>query len=480
MNAYTHLSRLGLQRKAALRCGAALLFCVGLLVAGQEPPPIPQDPSPTDGQRHHRPTAEVAPAASPALPEVQSPEDSAVEAQLRQQLVGKPLYLRGGYLGDTLNFDQNGRLLSSSPRGSYTLCAIEIDKVRVTKRKVELEGMRYGLHFLGALPYEDPTKALDRVKITPKKKVVRITIDRQAVVKLKALKEPKEPKEPRAAKEPKAAKEKDTAWPWPRGDKTVDLTPVIERPEVSEVDQGAAPDAPTAQAPPPAQPAAPPQSAGPPQNAAPARQAAPAAQAAPATQAVQAPMPDAPPIETGDATTSPAHAAGLLKTALDGVFAEGLDDRMKAAMPEFWKLYYQSAAARTDYRPADPSVLRQNAVDKKARLLSTFEPESNEYAQANAVAGLALYHVVIGADGRPGEIAVARPIGFGLDENAVASIRNAKFSPAIKGGQPVPVLLDLVVQFRIYSKRTSVVSAPGSGDQPSAPTLPGPYSLQRK
>lgn len=153
---------------------------------------------------------------------------------------------------------------------------------------------------------------------------------------------------------------------------------------------------------------------------------------------------------------------------------------MMAAMPDFWKLYYQSAAAKTDYRPADPGVLRQNTVDKKARLISTFEPESNEFAQANGVAGLALYHVVIGADGRPGEIAVARPIGFGLDENAVESIRNAKFSPAIKGGQPVPVMLDLVVQFRIYSKRTSVVSAPGAGDQPSAPILPGPYTVQHK
>ena len=73
---------------------------------------------------------------------------------------------------------------------------------------------------------------------------------------------------------------------------------------------------------------------------------------------------------------------------------------------------------------------------------------------------MALYHVVVGADGKPGEIAVARPIGFGLDENAVASIRKASFSPAMKDGKPVPVLLDLVVQFRIYSKRTSVMGTP--------------------
>jgi hypothetical protein len=92
---------------------------------------------------------------------------------------------------------------------------------------------------------------------------------------------------------------------------------------------------------------------------------------------------------------------------------------------------------------------------------------------------MSLYHVVIGADGKPGEIAVARPIGFGLDESAVDSIRKATFSPAIKDGKPVPVLLDLVVQFRIYSNRTNVSSATDSAtEQKSGPALPGPYSAQ--
>jgi TonB family protein len=145
-------------------------------------------------------------------------------------------------------------------------------------------------------------------------------------------------------------------------------------------------------------------------------------------------------------------------------------------MPDFWKLYYQAAAAKTDYRPADPAVMRQNQVDQKAKLLSKFEPASNEFAQTYGVAGMSLYHVVIAADGKPGEIAVARPIGFGLDENAVAAIRSAQFEPATKDGKPVPVMLDLVVQFRIYSKRTAVTRTTPASDKPEAPILPGPYS----
>jgi len=169
----------------------------------------------------------------------------------------------------------------------------------------------------------------------------------------------------------------------------------------------------------------------------------------------------------------------VLLDAIDAIFAPGLDDRMMAAMPDFWKLYYQAVANKADYRPADAAILRQNTVDQKAHLLTAFEPDSNEYAQAASIAGMALYHTIIGADGIPGEIAVARPIGFGLDENAVASIRKAKFSPAIKNGQPVPVMLDLVVQFRIFSKRTAAVSTPDpvEKDKPAPPILPGPYSV---
>jgi TonB family protein len=178
-------------------------------------------------------------------------------------------------------------------------------------------------------------------------------------------------------------------------------------------------------------------------------------------------------------TTSPAHAAQVLKDALDKVFAQGLDERMMATMPEFWKLYYQAVADKADYRPKDPAILRQNTVDQKAHLLTTFEPGSNEFAQENGVAGMALYHTVVGTDGQACEVAVGRPIGFGLDESAVAAIRKAKFEPAIKDGKPVPVLLDLVVQFRIFSKRTDVLSPPEPADKPAEPVLPGPYSVLR-
>jgi hypothetical protein len=414
------------------------------------PPAAPTSPPATD-QNALNPAAPNPPATSPdttGQPEAADSESIADAEELKRLLVGKPLYLRGGYLDNTLSFDEHGKLIGHSPQGSYTLSAIQIDRVRLTKHRVELEGARYGLHFLGQLAYEDPGNALDRVRITPKKKVVKIAIDREQVVMPKKKKE----------KEKKKETEK--------------------RREVASKDAApATPGAPTQRpADPPQQPATSPQAAAEPPAATPNE-----AESSAATQATAPPAADKPPAaaesQPAAVIVTPKQAAKRLREAIDQIFATGLDDRLMASLPDFWKLYYQAVAAKTDYRPSDPAVLRQNTVDQKAALLSRFEPESNEYAQANGVAGMALYHTVVGADGKPGEIAVGRPIGFGLDENAVEAIRKATFQPAVKDGKPVPVLLDLVVQFRIFSKRTAVASKPEPADKPAEPVLPGPYSV---
>lgn len=414
----------------------------------ENPPTAPaptadQSPQPTPAPT---PETQPSPAASPSAPaHISQPAHAAEpneisEDEIKSLLVGKQLFLRGGYLDNDLSYNEHGILVSHSPQGSYTLSAIQIDKVHLGKHKLELEGERFGLHFLGALPYEDPTAAVDRVNITPKKKVVKISIDRELVVKLKEKREKPEKDKPEKGK---------PSNPAPKA-----VTP---------------PTPPTASAPNAAVAPPPPAEASDPTEA----QADAQAEIA-AAPAAERPA-DAKSVTT---TTSQAHSNKLLRDALDNIFAQPFDSRMMESMPGFWKLYYAAAATKTDYKPADPAVLRQSEVDKKARLTSTFEPQSNQFAQDHGVAGICLYHVVIGADGKPGEIAVARPIGFGLDENAVDSIRKATFEPAIKNGNPVPVMLDLVVEFRIYSNRTAVTGNP-SQQPAAAPSLPGPYSAQQ-
>ena len=384
--------------------GFACALTHGALAQQSEPSatPQPQQSAPAATA----PDQQAAPASTPTSAEkpAQKKEPELTEEELRQKYEGKTFYLRGGYLDNSLSFDEHGKVQGHAPQGSFTLALIQIDKVHLSKRKVDMTGIRYGLHFLGALPNEDPTKASDKVRITPKKKTVKISIDRELIVNPK-----------------KKKKDANIAAAKP-GDPAV------------KSDSAAQPE-----------------------------------------QAEVAPAPSASGEQT--TTTDPAHSAHLMRSALDNVFAANLDDRMISTLPSFWKLYYQAVAAQSDYKPTDTSIYRQSAVDQKAHIVSAIEPPSNEFAQNAGVVGMALYHTVIGADGKPQEIVVARPIGFGLDENAADSIRKAQFEPALKDGKPVPVMLDVVVQFRIYSKRTDQPASTTSDEASATPKLPGPYSV---
>ena len=363
----------------------------------------PQTPAPTAAE-HARQTAQTPAHEEPVIS----------EEELRQQLLGKTFYLRDGYLENNLHFTTEGKLDGSSPKASYTLSLVEIGSVHLEKHKLLLGGVRYGLHFFGALASEDQSTALDKVRLTTKKKPLKIEIDREAVdLSIEKKKEKQAAKEAKASRHPKATPTQSTT------------------------------DTPSSET-----------------------------QPQPATETNR----------HGEVvTTSMAHANTALRQALDRIFSPGIDDHMITSLPAYWQLYYQAVAAKADYRPSDPAVLRQSQVDQKASLLKAFDPSSNEYAQTNGIAGLAMYHVVVGADGKAGEIAIGRPIGFGLDENAVEAIRKASFQPALKEGQPVPVLIDLTVQFRIYSGLTSKPAvAETDGGKPESPSLPGPYTANAK
>jgi hypothetical protein len=393
----------------------------GCLAAAAAAPPRRPESGSQANPAQQAPATPPSASAKPSGP-APSASDAILESELRTLLVGKPLFLRGCYLSDDLRFNERGGLYGSSPRGSFTLSGIQIETLHLTRKELILEGDRYAYRFLGALPGNNPTDDMERIKITSKKKILRIRIERQEVVAAKKEKpEKSQPGQPAA-----------TSSQNPSGGAQADSTSAAT-------------------------------------GAAPASAATPdAADSAPT---------NAGPLKDEPTTTSPELAAQRLKDTLSRLFTPSIDDRFVGSMPPFWQLYYKSLAAKTDYRPTDPSVLRQSQVDKKASLISALDPPSNELAQQYGVAGVAVYHVVVGPDGKAGEIAIGQPIGFGLDESAVNTLRNATFEPAIKDGKPVPVVLDLIVQFHIYSKLTSGTSKP---DKDAKPSLPGPYSLPPK
>ena len=132
LTALVRPNSISLARLVAAACGAFLALAFSS--------PAQQPTQPDTAQQPTAPATQ-APAA-PAAPQVAAPEIAAsiTEAELKQMLVGKSLYLRDGYLDNLLNFNEYGHLIGHSPQGSYTLNAIQIDRMRITKHKVTLEG----------------------------------------------------------------------------------------------------------------------------------------------------------------------------------------------------------------------------------------------------------------------------------------------------------------------------------------------------
>jgi TonB family protein len=350
----------------------------------------------------------VETGATPAGTAKASATPPLTEEALRQRFVGKMVFIRGFYMADDLNFDIYGKVDGSPQTASFTLSALEVRKVSLSKKKLELEADRYALHFTGELPYEADSKSFDKVKIS--KKPVHITIERELVVVPKVKKE--------KDKDKKIAAQKPASAPAQGG--------------VSVASAG---------------------------NQAPASTATPAAAstATPAAASTATPA-AAPPALAPGTTTSAAHSAMLMNAALDKVLATDVDENMMARLPDYWQQYFKSKQERHEFVPADPHVLQAGGDVTPPKVLNSIDPSSNEYAQKFGIAGLAMLRTVVDASGKPQEIAIDRPIGFGLDEKAVDAIKQSHFTPGMQNGHPVPVVIDLVVTFRIYSNRTK----PGS------------------
>ena len=78
------------------------------------------------------------------------------------------------------------------------------------------------------------------------------------------------------------------------------------------------------------------------------------------------------------------------------------------------------------------------------------EPEFTEEARQAKYQGTVILGLIIGADGRPRNVHVKRPLGMGLDQKAIEAVRSWKFQPAMKEGHPVTVAFQVEVEFTLH------------------------------
>jgi TonB family protein len=84
------------------------------------------------------------------------------------------------------------------------------------------------------------------------------------------------------------------------------------------------------------------------------------------------------------------------------------------------------------------------------RVIYKPEPDYSEEARKVRLQGLVVVSAVVGPDGRPTHLRIARSLGMGLDEKALEAVNRWRFEPARKDGQPVAAQISIEVDFHIF------------------------------
>ncbi len=87
------------------------------------------------------------------------------------------------------------------------------------------------------------------------------------------------------------------------------------------------------------------------------------------------------------------------------------------------------------------------------KMLYAPDPIYSEEARQAQLQGTVVLWLIVDENGLPMNIRVQRSLGMGLDEAAIAAVKQWKFGPATKNGQPVRVMINVEVNFRLYQLR---------------------------
>ncbi|HBW19892.1 MAG TPA: energy transducer TonB [Actinobacteria bacterium] len=78
------------------------------------------------------------------------------------------------------------------------------------------------------------------------------------------------------------------------------------------------------------------------------------------------------------------------------------------------------------------------------------EPPYSEEARKAKYQGTVVLFIIVDTAGNVSECRVIKPLGLGLDEKAMETVKTWKFKPALRNGTPVPVQVTVEVSFRLF------------------------------
>ena len=104
----------------------------------------------------------------------------------------------------------------------------------------------------------------------------------------------------------------------------------------------------------------------------------------------------------------------------------------------------------TDTAPPPPTAPLRVGGDVKAPIkISSVDPVYPEVARKARISGIVIVECTIDKSGNVTNVQVLKPLPFGLDAAAVEAVKKWKFRPGTLNGQPVDVLYNLTVNFKL-------------------------------
>lgn len=105
---------------------------------------------------------------------------------------------------------------------------------------------------------------------------------------------------------------------------------------------------------------------------------------------------------------------------------------------------------RSDGISSSPIYHPGNDDVKAPRATYTPEPEFSEEARRAKFQGIVVLSIIVDETGHISRVRLERPLGQGLDENAMEGVKTWRFDPAKRNGQPVAMEMRIEVSFNLY------------------------------
>jgi len=161
-------------------------------------------------------------------------------------------------------------------------------------------------------------------------------------------------------------------------------------------------------------------------------------------------------VKEGGKTTITVNGSADFGKAVDAIFAPDLAS-MIPSMPDYWQSYATEhfvaagVTSRQDEKPASTDKPMHIAGSiRPPQILQMSDPTYPDNAAAREFRGNVQVYLFVEENGTPSHFRVLKPVGLGLDDAAVETVRQYKFRPAMQNGKPVKVDLYIDVNFQIF------------------------------